>query len=487
MESPLPVCLALGVIAVVLGAIVLIAVAFAWRREGKRGRPTEELYTEFLVLGFLKPFGRDLVFPFHGDNSDLDVTSRASNNLLVKTTPVGKCPTSLGDRPQYSLIEENGIYYKVQRACVSLRHDGVRHLSDGSLIIAAKTDTRVDAYNLMTFLLLTPLVVYFCRGDGCSNPYVLDARDVRATTTDTDEEGRKTLKFFPVLNHRRNCDRSLSAKQDNLATRYVRPEDEVVQAQVYHLSDADSDLQETGRSHPCNQTPTNRNRIVLYTPHYLGLAKTPHRVAEYNFMKKIDNCYANRITPVVTVQISFQCSPDMLQRSHGPVRILHARGVAGGVSTACSGVLFYVSVAAVKGDASSFRVSVHAPDGRDCGGESRAVHVSSRFGYANELYHLTLVKGNTEMFVVLRRSASDVTYHRRAPILGPMPPFDTCAPPPRKENHDDMSRLFSKRFAHGREPPLDGLVMEWNGDYTKKVHAVDLGYPPATSLLLLGR
>lgn len=300
-----------------------------------------------LPLKVLNICGRELIFPYYGNNNRFTAAQRALLDTSLSTTPFGTCAfTTLGDlnnsiNESFSIVSENSIFYTLKKTCMALNLLHYRFDNNGDTIICAfALNTLQDIENVSRFLLVNPLFVEMSFRDMSTYAYIL-------TPTKPDSTHGNSLYFsnalsIPFNNYHSHtgtqfiflrfdravaldsgkCDNAFNYKDlsplqiqvtaNNLDSIVSNNNGGSLNLWVYYLDDLCTNFQKTGRDLPV--VFTNSGKMIIFDTNYKNMSKNPFKLAEYEFMNNIALMYYNLVIPIFNFTFDIELTMDMYDR-----------------------------------------------------------------------------------------------------------------------------------------------------------------------------
>lgn len=302
----------------------------------------KELFADdSLPIKTLTICGRQLIFPYFGNNNIFTAAQRAVIDNRVTTSPAGKCvlPVVQGDlNESFAMVHENSVFYTLKKSCMALNILKYRFENNGdTLVCGFAINTPQNVENLARFFLLNPLFVEFSFNTVNSYAYVV-------SMTRPDSAPGNTLSFsnaldVPFKNYHSHtgqpfvwvrfdravalgdgpCDTPFNYKEyapqqrgvtdSNMNSIIQHNNGGLLNMWVFYLDDLTSNFQKTGKFLPI--TMSNTGAITVFDKNFKTLATDPYQVATYEFMNNIALMYYNFIIPVFTCTFDICVTKDM--------------------------------------------------------------------------------------------------------------------------------------------------------------------------------
>ncbi len=490
----------------------------------------KEMFTvnDSLPIKVLSICGRELIFPYYGNNNKFTAAQRALIDDTVSTTPYGSCKlTKFGDlsnsiNESFSIVSENAMFYTLKKSCMALNLVNYRFDNNGDTIIASfALNTPANFENVARFLLLNPLFVEFSFGDASTYAYIV-------TPTKPDSSQGNSLYFsnspdIPFQNYHShnnnktifirfdravalesgNCDKPFNYK--DLAPLQVKATannlDSIVSQNgggqlnmwVYYLDDLATNFQKTGRDLPI--VSDGNGPLTIFDMNYKNMSRDPYRVCEYSFMNNIAMMYYNYVIPIFNCTFDMELTMDMYNAVKGNkynlIKCYMDNDYMSGPED-CKNNIFAIDLDPNPFDNSSlFMLSLIVGDTDGCGyttSKSPVLNLQLPYLTKDNKIRITIVIGPNQKYIYAQWSdinsgdlGKNIAYGKIISCFN-NPPFDVCS---YESNINDslreinnFTRMFSSKKIKPR-PELSNIYLKYNSSgykFVNKVLSFGLGY-----------
>ncbi len=459
-----------------------------------------------LPMSIFKFTGRDLVFPYLGE-SKLTASDRAIYEKNISTMPAGQCPfpNDISCDESFAVVQENGVYYSLKKACMALNITGYRFDNNEQMItVTCALDSTENVNNMAKFLLVNPLFVEIVNSTNNSIAYI--PQPFKSNYTEqgfyfTNSAGYNDVwakGFNPssidirlrvaVPNGKGSCDTTFDYSSYETKKRQLTVDDMkrikrtgLLNMWVYYLDDLSSSFQTTNRTLPIEVK--NNNTIVIFDKKFKEWSSDPYKITSYNFMNILYNMYNTFTIPVLSFSFSFMVKKS-LQNSTTLLKAYVANNFISGWQP-CSNNVMQITVDPQE-DYIELQFSIG--DGSDCGyktwfappaklwlpwlTDNTPVNVTAVFGINQK--HIfaewkDINKGDSGKKFAYAKSQQNFFE----------PPFDTCTRYDENMHREinNFTKIFgSKKFTPETRPKLENMLLNWNKDYISEITNISIGY-----------
>lgn len=465
-----------------------------------------------LPINIFKFTGRNLVFNYFGNYKNFTAGQRAQIDDNVSTIPSGRCPLPVANsqlNDSFSVVSENGVYYTLKKACMSLPIlDYVYDATNSTFIVHVPTDTPQNVDNFAKFVLVNPLFVEFTHGtltsvayipqiyrdifgdrgfyftnfvDGTDywkntfNPKKMEIRFRMATLYDNGE-------CDSLFNYKKNALKQLPLTDDDMA---MNLHDGSINMWVYYLDELTSNFQNTGRTLTID--PNASGQITIFTPEFKDWSMDPYKVNAFQFMNNINQMYLGFIVPVLTFTFELVMTADIRYSNYAYFQVMKCyveNGFYGGGGECSNNVM---SIGLNTFD-NGWNLVLNVGDGGDCGNQtwySPMLAIWFPFLTVGTVVTVTVCLGPNQKHAYAEWkdvNGGDIgkKFGYAKSVQNYLnPPYDTC------HAYDDSllretnnyTKIFaSKKFPDGQRPKLAPMRLIWQPNHVKRVTQVKLGY-----------
>lgn len=481
---------------------------------------SKPISTDKLPLNIIKFTGRDISFPYYGENSMFTASQRALADTSVSTNPTGKCyqktpPSGILD-PSYAIVMENNIYYILKKTCMSLNIKKISIANNGSIIIEFVRESGIDIENLTKFLLVNPLFVEFTSENFVSVAYILHTPRITANTSiitinNNSHNVPLELQFDLAIPSKRTCDSAfdylsrstnqLPVTQNDIKNGNIGS-NLSVNMLVYYLDNMNISFQKIGLDFP---TPIqlNKTSLVLFDKRYETLSKNPNKIKLYEFMKTIGIKYKLNEIPILTYSFDVLINkPKTDQNMKGGVALTSTKYGIGsyyqllriymdnnyqGGRDPCNNNMMIATLTLFD---NVFSILVGVGSGDDCGfvnSESPPASITLPYVNDNTTLNVTVTIGPKQKYIYVQwydlNSGKKCAFTSTTKYLTNLP-LNACV------EYDDsllreannMTRMFASTNSNFKKPSLENINLVANTDFISKINEIYFGYPNFNNL-----
>lgn len=478
-----------------------------------------------LPLNIIKLTGRDISFPYYGENSMFTASQRALLDTSISTNPNGKCYQMLPSTgvldSSYSIVMENNIYYILKKSCMNLKIEKISIANNGSIIIRFTKKKGVDVENLTKFLLVNPLFVEFTSENFVSVAYILHSSNVEANTSTITIDNISTkpleLQFDVTTPLRPDCDSAFDYASYSPKQKQVTKEDiqsgrigsnKSVNMWVYYLDNMNISFQKIGLDFP---TPVqlDKTQLVLFRKDYESLSNDPKQVKLYEFMKNIAIKYKIGDVPVLNYSFNILVNkPTATNPTTGGIsltstkygkgkyfqllRVFMNNGYYAGNGPCNNNML--ITTLVLYDNVFSILVGVGDKDNDDDIGDCGFVNDKSppallTLPYAsdNTTFNVTVTIGPKQKYIYVQwfdlNSGKKCAFTNTTKYLTSLP-LNSCG------DYEDnsiseanvMTRMFASKDSKFIKKPLEDIFLVADTDFVTDINAIYFGYPNFNNL-----
>lgn len=469
---------------------------------------------EALPIKLFNSMGRNLSFPYFGNNNIFTASQRAKiDPNKVITYPNGKCKlnNSLLNN-SYAIVTEDLLLYNLIKSCMALNIKKYRFENNkNTLIISFDIALAQNLENISKFLLINPLFIEFNFGNTSSIAYVINTNPIYFSNaldipfnkyishTNTSYIELKFDIAVPLASG--DCDNSFNyqtfSSNQNIVTddqMNIALKDGLLNIWVYYLDELTDNHQYIGRTLPINN---NNETITLFKKNYIDISNDPYMVSTYEFMNNIALMYYNFIMPVFTISFDIIITNDMFQGIKNNIQELMKCSMTNnfGGTSGCQNNIFAVRLypwrtqgIETEEDTNNsviYTLAILTGDDNNCGfnthnspvlwlqlpwlNPNNRIRITLTIG-PNQKYAyaqwLDINKGNIGKQIVYAKTITNFVNS----------PSDICNYPDFNiSNTNNLTRLFTSKTLNPR-PPLEDINLYSNKKFVTNINSFSLGY-----------